>query len=354
MHPNLRKFILSLALFLFCSAFFPSQIFAKTLAEYRQRVSRAYDTLDYLAYPEEDLSDAENAALQREKIKEIRTTLPASDRIELKNGTFEVDNRWLHDKLNEYNRENLDSAERAKIIGEISDKLAALESKLTELENQASANRTKDEEKQKLNEILKRPEYQKPEKKESFVQKALDDFFKWLDEIFPKPNYGKPSESETQSFKPFLQFIVFLAVFGLIGFLLYRFAPVLFKSFRDREKNKKETRVILGETLAADETSQNLFSEAENLARSGDLRAAIRKGYIAFLCELNDRKIIGLARHKTNRDYLRDVRKRENLHRDMSGLTANFERHWYGFETTGKEDWETFRKQYKEAVGRNN
>lgn len=356
MPSNTRKFFLFLALALCCAGIFPSELSATTLAKYRENVSAAYDELDYLLYPEEDLSEAETLKFEREKIKQMRSLIPANDKIELQKGSFEVDNRWFHQKLNEYEREPVDSPVRRKVINELSDRLAALEEKLTELENQAAGTRTKDEDKQKLGEILKRAEYQKPaEKKESAIQKAIREFFAWLRGKTPEPNIGeKPVEDNRyyRPLKPFLQFVVFLGAFGLIGFLLYRFAPVLFRNFREKEKREKETRVILGETLAADETPQNLFAEAENLARSGELRAAIRKGYIAFLCELSDRKVIGLARHKTNRDYLRDVRKRESLYREMSDLTVNFERHWYGFEATRHEDWEAFRKQYKEAIGK--
>jgi hypothetical protein len=81
------------------------------------------------------------------------------------------------------------------------------------------------------------------------------------------------------------------------------------------------------------------------------LRGAIRKGYIAFLCELSDRKIIGLSQHKTNRDYLRDVRKKDDLYENMSGLTNNYERHWYGFDAAEEKDWEEFKVRYKQAVG---
>lgn len=351
-----RKFLLFLALTLFCTGIFSSEIEATTLAKYRENVGAAYDTLDFLSYPEENLSDAENLKLEREKIKQIRTLLPKTDKIELQNGSFEVNNLWLHEKLSQYEGEAFGSPNRGKIIGELSDRLAALEEKLTELENQAAGERSKDEDKRKLGEILKRAEFQKQEEKqESAIQKAIREFLEWLRKETPRPNYGKAPEEDNRYYrplKPFLQFVVFLAAFGLIGFLLYRFAPVLLKNFREREKRDKETRVILGETLAADETSQNLFSEAENLARNGELRAAIRKGYIAFLCELSDRKVIGLARHKTNRDYLRDVRKRENLHRNLGVLTQDFERHWYGFEAVRAEDWETFKKQYKEAVNK--
>ena len=140
-----------------------------------------------------------------------------------------------------------------------------------------------------------------------------------------------------------LQILLYGAIIGGLGFLIYRFAPYFANRFRKREKRKKKDRLILGERIAADESSENLFSEAERLALAGNLRGAIRKGYIALLCELSDRKIIGLSRHKTNRDYLRDVRKQHELFENMSGLTSNFERHWYGFDEAEAKDWEEFR-----------
>jgi hypothetical protein len=144
--------------------------------------------------------------------------------------------------------------------------------------------------------------------------------------------------------------ILYVLVLGVIAFLIRRFLPLFVKSFQSRQKKEKQDRVILGERLAENENAQNLFNEAENLARAGNLRGAIRKGYIALLCELSDRKIIGLSRHKTNRDYLRDVSKQHELYQNMSGLTLNFERHWYGFEDASEKDWEEFRNGYKSAV----
>ena len=172
----------------------------------------------------------------------------------------------------------------------------------------------------------------------------------WLNKKFPRPNIpaGSPEGLQTVSFG--FQMLLYAAVFAFIAFLLYRFAPFFVRKFRQREKKDKDERVILGEKLAANEDSQSLFSEAEALARQGNLRGAIRKGYIALLCELSDRKIIGLAQHKTNRDYLRDVRKKRELHQNMNGLTNSFERHWYGFDDADENDWNEFKQIYQKAV----
>ena len=107
---------------------------------------------------------------------------------------------------------------------------------------------------------------------------------------------------------------------------------------------------MLGEHLEPDESAVDLLSEAEALARQGELRAAIRKAYIALLVELGDRKIISLAQHKTNRDYLRSVSGIPVLYSKMTGLTDSFELHWYGFANATLDDWHHFRAAYKAAL----
>lgn len=346
-----RKILFSSFIFVTLWTLSPVSARAGGVSEYREKVGKVYDSLDYLNYPEESLSEQASIFSERERIRQIRAMLPIGEKIELPEGSFETDNRWLHNGLQNFEREQRDSPNRSKIIAELSDKLAALEARLIAVEKQAAAPKTKDEYRKKLSEILRKPEYQKPEKKkENVIQRMWSSFWEWLRDIFPRPELNK-SETQNQMppIAPFLQFLVIAAALGIIAFLLYRFAPVLLGNFHKRDRSKKEKRVILGETLAADETPENLFNEAENLARGGDLRGAIRKGYIALLCELSDRKMIGLARHKTNRDYLRDVRPRRNLHENMRVLTDVYERHWYGFDGAENQDWEEFRRRYKKT-----
>jgi hypothetical protein len=346
---NTQKFIFLLLLSLFC---LQSVVLATTLTSYRQKIQKVNESVSSLNYPEEYLSEAQNIAQQREILQMVRAKLPLTEKIELTGTTFEVSHGWILEKLKEFENESYNSNKREPIINELSERISALVSKLTELENQEIGKRTKDEEKQKLDEILKRVEYQKPaEQEESWIQRKWREFWEWVwkqtsgGERAQEPQIGSPLISTT------LLYIVIGAALLLIGFLIYRFAPLLAKRFRERERKEKKSRVILGETIAADETSHNIFSEAENLARNGNLRGAIRKGYIALLCELSDRKLIGLARHKTNRDYLRDVCKRQELHQNMNELTKNFERNWYGLKKTNEEDWEEFKQNYQQAVG---
>jgi hypothetical protein len=146
-------------------------------------------------------------------------------------------------------------------------------------------------------------------------------------------------------------FIYALAA-ALIIFVAWRYGPVVLNQLSTRRKKKRaeEARVVLGERLAPDESAADLIAEAERLARAGDVRAAIRKAYIAVLCELGDRKLIRLAQHKTNRDYLMSVRDRAELYGALTPLTHGFERHWYGFAPASASDWEQYRALCNAAI----
>jgi hypothetical protein len=331
-------------------------IFARSLDEYRQSVRVAKDSADELSIyfaDEDDETVEKNSEYERELVALIRSNLPATEKIEWQGAAAQTNNAWLSEKLAAFEQEE-SAAKRAEILTLIGERLATLQQKLDELENPPVSDRTKDEDKQKLAEILRREEYQKPEKsEESLVQKLIREFKEWFENILPRPAISESTTSGAQSLSIVLQILLYTVVIAIIGFLLYKFAPLFIKNYRGREKSGKRERVILGEQIAADASAENLFTEAEALARSGNLRAAIRKGYIALLCDLSDRKIIGLAKHKTNRDYLRDLRRKPDLYENMNGLTSSFERHWYGFEATDEQDWNEFRQAYKKIVSEN-
>ncbi len=353
-----KKFARSAAIFLLVLfSLSTSTTFARTLTKYRGAVRDARLAVENILDPDGDDEAFENdAKSNRAILAQIRRDVPVSETIEWQNQTFETNNQWLAERLDKFEKEPVESPKREAYLTEIAERLSAIEDKLDELENAAAASRSKDEDKQKLAEILRREEYQKPvAEQESLFYRLYRRISEWLDKIFPRPNIPESNSNgnKLQSFSVVLQVILYALVLGIIGFLIYRFAPLFAARFRRLELGSKKERVVLGERLAAHENADTLFGEAENLARGGDLRGAIRKGYIALLCELSERKIIALQQNKTNRDYLRDVRKKNELYENMRGLTLNYERHWYGFEQAAAEDWENFRRDYRRAVSSN-
>ena len=180
------------------------------------------------------------------------------------------------------------------------------------------------------------------------LSRLVKRFLKWVLSWFPKPKPMNPGGIGILS--RIAQWVVILLALGVLGFVLKLFLPRLFRNRRPKKKRKEKARIVLGETLEPDQTAFDLLAEAEALARRGELRAAIRRAYIALLVELGDRKIISLAQYKTNRDYLRAMREIEPLYRNVKQLTDSFERHWYGLAQANENDWLAFRSAYNQAL----
>lgn len=269
-------------------------------------------------------------------------------RIEFNGTSVEIDYGWLAGKAATLDS---DPDTRLVVLEEIGERLGAALMKVEELQSAEASDLSKDESKQVLGKILSRTEFQKPpEPEESLIDRIMKSIDNWMKEVFPKVDMPEGTSEGMRSTSVVLQFVLYGIVIGVVGYLLIKFAPFFASKLRRRQRETNADRVIMGDRIGFDENATTLFGEAELLARNGDLRGAVRKGYIAMLCELSDRKLVGLARHKTNRDYLRDVRKHRTLFHKMNDLTGSFERHWYGHEETTSSDWEDFRDGYRQTM----
>ena len=197
--------------------------------------------------------------------------------------------------------------------------------------------------------FCQRPEYASEVNKPSALDRLLRRILEWIRKLLPRQRQLSPGRASVIT--TVAQVIVFALTGVVIVYVIWLVAPrLLHRRRRTKKKTKAEARVVLGERLEPDQSSADLLAEAETLARAGDLRAAIRKGYIALLVELGDRKVISLAQYKTNRDYLRSVRELERLHGNMMKLTSSFEQHWYGLVPPQETDWVAFRAFYRAAL----
>lgn len=317
------------------------------LDEYRAHIQEALAELSELMDSGKIETATEQAVRTRVAFEKVRQLVPAEETVEWAGGRVKVNNAWLGEELNAYEKLALDDAQREAVLKRASQRLLALEERLKELsvENKSAAASTKEQEKARLEAILRRQEYsEKP------LEKSLwERFMEWLNSLFPNRNPLQPGQSSWGSI------IAMIFIFGLtaalLAYALWKLSP-FFGRLKGTGLNleKRQARVVLGERLAPDETSADLLAQAEALARKGELRAAIRKGYIALLCELGDRKVLNLAQHKTNHDYLRAVREKRPLLNEMQKLTASFENHWYGFVPATPDDWANFRTGYQQTL----
>jgi uncharacterized protein DUF4129 len=320
---------------------------ATPLTEYRKHLEQAVSALDTLGQFDEGESEANRALRTTETIAAVRTTVPETESVEWDGTVVRVDNSWLHRELEKFQKVEL--AARSNTLKEITERLQAVAQRLADIDRaRNTSGLTKAEARQKLTEILQRPEYATSRPNTSALSRLIDRILKWLQNLFPKPRPLAPGRARLLTL--IAQVVVVLLAIGVIAYAIRMFAPRFFKGGRAKRKEKRGPRIVLGEKLEPDQSAVDLLAEAEALAQRGELRAAIRKAYIALLVELGERKIISLAQHKTNCDYLGAVRDRESLYRYVKQLTDSFERHWYGFAKATDADWYAFRDGYKQAL----
>jgi Domain of unknown function (DUF4129) len=343
----------------------PARASVSTLADYRERVHESVAPLEELAAFCEQLKKAEkpevwskegfnaDIALQLPKKEtaafgKVRKLLPPKEKVEWTGGSIEVDNSWLDPVLEEYGRSS-DNGKRAAALRVIAERLRALASRLDELESGAGVEQDRDAERGRLNAILRDPEFNQKAQQGGALQRFIEQIIEWIRNLLPDAGPIRPGTSpRTSQLAQIIVLALCLAVLAYVGWRVWSRRALNPKTL----KLKRKARVVLGERLEADQTATDLLAAAERLARAGDLRGAIRKAYIALLCELGDRDVIRIEQHKTNRDYLQAVRRAAPpaLYTEMLPLTFNFELHWYGFQEASETDWTDFRTRCRQAL----
>ncbi|MFN2498064.1 MAG: DUF4129 domain-containing protein [Pyrinomonadaceae bacterium] len=347
---NIKRAVLKGPLLLGLMLLLVSTIRATPVSEYQKHLAQAITALDSLAQIANENETLPAFEMRTaETIASVRQLLPASETVELGQQAFTVDNSWLQTELEKF--KGASPTERPVLRVQMIERLQAIRERINKAESSASKNHDKDHKTQKLAEILQRPEYARKVKQQSAIARLWAQFWKWVQSIFPKPKPIAPGTAGI--FSQIAQVFVILLALAVIIFVARLFLPRLLQNRRVKRKTKEGPRIVLGERLEPDQSARELLSEAENLARAGDLRAAIRKAYIALLLELGERKIITLEQHKTNRDYLRAVRRIESLYPNVKQLTDSFELHWYGLARATETDWQTFRSGYSRALSTN-
>lgn len=325
-----------------------ANVAALPLAEYRGRVRQVMLMLDQFFEHEAEVTGADFAAARSRAFAEARRLLPPAETVEHEGRTTRADNTWLHEALAVY--EGMPEgamAERDAVLESVLGRLYALSLRLEEMENAGARAVRTEEEKARLASILRRPEFNEAANESAF-ERLIERLRNWLLSLWPRPQPLGAGEI-SPLWRQILIYAVCIVGLAALVFAIWKLLPVI---QRRRAAGAKilTDRVVLGERLAPDRSPADLLAEAEALARAGDLRAAIRKAYIALLCELGERKVIRLAQHKTNRDYLRAVSDRAALYDRLRPLTERFERVWYGFEPATDADWQEFRAGWQQAI----
>ena len=313
---------------------------ASTVNDYADRLFQAEQLIDPLI--EEEAAAAEIVAA----MNIVKKLVPAQEDIETDGQVIRTDNSWLHAAADLVVKNAYGDEEyvRSKLI-EMADRLLVLEQRVRASQQTVTAA----DQRAALEKILARHEYLPEEKKDSVVKKwarrAWDQFTNLLAKLLGNrnPSVGSSGTGSVSA----VRIIVILVVLAAASFGLVK----LLKRIRRRQKKDDEVREVLGEELPEDMTAADLLKHARQLAGSGDFRSAIRRTYIALLCELEQRGKVRLHRAKTNRDYLDEVKPEPSLYPTFSVMTGAFEHVWYGQEPATETEFNDFLTLYKETVG---
>jgi hypothetical protein len=324
-----------------------STALAVPLSNYHQRIKQAVTALNTLSLPDENEPHTSFIVREVGAIQAVRNLLPRTESVEVDGSPITVDNAWLHQEFDKF--ATLESGHHDELRQTITERLAAIDERIDRLE-QTAAQRSdgKTANRDRMAEILKRSEYAHKPQQENALTRVAMRFLRWLRDWFPTPKPMSPGGAGviTQVAK----WVVIVLALAVLAFVLKTFLPRFLSNREPRKKRKSEARIVMGERLEPDQSARDLLAEAEALARKGELRAAIRRAYIALLVELGDRKIISLAQYNTNRDYLRAMRELDPLYANVKQMTDSFELHWYGLEQADETDWRAFRAAYDQAL----
>ncbi|MCA1614595.1 MAG: DUF4129 domain-containing protein [Acidobacteria bacterium] len=344
-----------------------------TLADYRARVRGAVEPLEELAAlyeraaaaGESDEESDTDAGAELEEVEAeleetapevlgaVRDSLPPRERVGRGADFIDVDNAWLHEALDEA-AEDADEYEKyAAGLRAAAGRLRSLEARLAEAEGGAAEPLDRDAERGRLNAILRSPVFDREVRRQqgNALQNLVKRFVEWVLSLLPKG--GPISRGASPRVSTTTQVVVLLLCLAVLAYVA-RLLWLRRGRGRRSRKPRRGARVVLGERLEADQTVADLLDDAERLALAGDLRGAIRKAYVALLCELGDRGVVRLAQHKTNRDYLSAVRRAASpgLYAEMLPLTFDFEVHWYGLRDATASDWESFKTRCRRALNK--
>src|ERR1700730_10908211 len=136
---------------------FSTGIQAISLTEYHRNVQEAVTALDTFAQADEEETSSQYQQRVTQTLAALRTSLPKTQAVESGGEICNIDNTWFHQQLDRF--ENAAESERAAIVGQMVERLHAIDERIAELEKPGVTSAGKAEENKRLAAILSRSEY---------------------------------------------------------------------------------------------------------------------------------------------------------------------------------------------------
>jgi hypothetical protein len=185
-------------------------------------------------------------------------------------------------------------------------------------------------------------------------KRAIKRFFKWL--LKSKPEIKEESKPKDIAWVHSARIFLYAIIAVLVCFGLF----LGFKLWKNRTNKKAETGSVAtsaqpdlnDETVSPADFASNQWNQlADRLLKQGSLRLALRAIYLGILAHLSENNLIYLAKYKSNRDYLLELRRREHVMQGLVPVFSNtvkaFDKAWYGMYDVVLEDLNFFRKNYE-------
>lgn len=186
------------------------------------------------------------------------------------------------------------------------------------------------------------------------IKRAIKKFLKWL--LSSEREIKQESKPKDIAWVHSVRFFLYAIIAILVCFALF----LGLKLYKNRTSKKAETGSVAAspqpdlndENVSPADFASNQWNQlADRLIKEGSLRLALRAIYLGILAHLSESHLIYLAKYKSNRDYLLELRRREHVMQGLVTIFSNtvkaFDKAWYGMYDVALEDLKLFRSQYE-------
>lgn len=194
----------------------------------------------------------------------------------------------------------------------------------------------------------------------SATGRQLGRLYRWAKNLFNPPSVPRPSAPGSLDWIGLGKALLVILGGALVVLLVWmgvRWWQGLRKKVVTATPASAAVPDLRSEDIVADQLPEDgWLALARDHAARGELTLALRAAWLAGLAHLGHRELINISRHKTNRDYDRELRRRA---RDRSTLLTafeqnllSFERSWYGnheVTTTRFHDFEGNLEQIRQS-----
>ncbi|MCA0971303.1 DUF4129 domain-containing protein [Halobacillus litoralis] len=189
--------------------------------------------------------------------------------------------------------------------------------------------------KKQIEEILNQEEYQAyydvEEGPLDSIREAIKEWLEGLlESIFPNTSINSPQ----------VEGLIYL--FGIVGVGLLLFLAFRLTQSTKRQKALKESNP-LSHSSHLEWTYEEHLQEAESMRQKGNLKEAVRHGFLALLLNFNDQGYVSAQVWKSNGDYVEELSKVDrSLAKDFHELAVFFDQVTYGSRNISEEPFRLF------------